>query len=128
LQLALVVIVEHSYFLWDREQSNNPGYFTTAMHLYKDSTVSSTVIQAVNEAFKQDQRGSFKWFNINARQAAQEALTDRMFKIAMDNCLCGSDFWSMHGQSGLLLLITAKDSLSEQVNTARLANKKEWTD
>lgn len=88
----------------------------------------STVIQAVNEAFKQDQRGSFKWFNTNARQAAWETLADRMFKIVMDNRLCGSDFQSMQGQSGLLLLITAKDSLSEQVNTARLANKKEWTD
>ena len=128
MQLALVVIVERLYFLWDRERSNNPGYFTTAMNLYKDSTVPSTVIQAVNEAFKQDQRGSFKWFNTNAQQAARETLTDRMFKIAMDNRLCGSDFQSMQGQSGLLLLITAKDSLSEQVNTARLANKKEWTD
>jgi len=95
------------------------------MNLCKDSTVPSTVIQAVNEAFKQDQRGSFKWFNTNA---AQETLTDRMFKIAMDNRLCGSDFQSIQGQSGLLLLITAKDSLSEQINTAQLANKKEWTD
>ena len=98
------------------------------MNLYKGSTVSSTVIQAVNEAFKQDQRGSFSWFNTNAREAARETLIDRMFKIAMDNRLCGSDFQSMQGQSGSLLLITAKDSLSEQVITARLVNMKGWTD
>ena len=88
------------------------------MNLYKGSTVPSTVIQAVNMAFKQDHRGSFRWFNTNTRQAARETFTDRMFKIAMDNRLRGSDFHSMQGQSGLLLLITAKDSLSEQINTA----------
>jgi hypothetical protein len=63
-----------------------------------------------------------------ARKAARVALRDRLFKIAMDNRLCASDFCSMQGKSDLFWLITAKDSLSEQVNIARLANKDEWTD
>ena len=127
-QSALNIIAEHSFFLWDREQSNNPGYFTTTMNLYKDSAMSANVVQAVNEAFQQDQRASFRWLRTKAREAAREALTDRLFKIMMDNRLCMSDFQSMQCQSDLFWLITAKDSLSEQVNMARLANEEEWMD
>jgi len=109
LGIALNIIMEHSFFLWNREQSNNPAYFTTAMNLYKDLAMHTNVVQAVNEAFKEDQRASLKWLRTKAREAAREALTDRLFKIIMDNRL-------------------PKDSLSEQVDMARLANQKEWTD
>jgi hypothetical protein len=126
--LALIVIAEHSYFLWDRERANNPGYFTTAMTLYKDSPSSGTVIRAVKEAFEGDQRGSFGLLRTEARKDARKTLTKRMLKIAMDNRLCSSDFRSIRGQSDLFFLITAKDSLAEQVETARSANKKDWTD
>ena len=100
----------------------------TAMNLYKDLAMSANVVQAVNEAFKEDQRASLKWLRTKAREAAREALTDRLFKIIMDNRLRASDFWSMQGQSDLFWLITAKDSLSEQVDMARSANKEEWMD
>ena len=62
------------------------------MNLYRDSVMSANVVQAVNEAFKQDQRVSFRWLRTNAREAAQEVLTDKLFKIMMDNRLCMSDF------------------------------------
>ena len=90
--------------------------------------MSANVVKAVNEAFKQDQRVSFRWLRTNAREAAQEVLTDKLFKIMMDNRLCMSDFWSIQSQSDLFWLITAKDSLSEQVNMARVANEEEWMD
>ena len=90
--------------------------------------MSANMVQAVNEAFKQDQRASFRWSRTKAREAAREALTNRLFKIMMDNRLCMSDFWSMQSQSDLFWLITAKDSLREQMNMARLANEDEWMD
>jgi hypothetical protein len=127
-QSALIIIAEHSFFLWDRGRSNNPEYFTTAMNLYKDSTMSINVVRAVNEAFKKDQRASFRWLRTKDREAAREALTDRLFKIVMDNRLRASDFQSMQGQYDLFWFIAAKDSLSEQVNIARLANEEEWGD
>jgi hypothetical protein len=127
-QSAIIIIAEHSFFLWDRGRSNNPEYFTTAMNLYKDSSMSVNVVQAVNEAFKEDQRASFRWLRTKAREAAREALTDRLLKISMDNRLRTSDFRSMQGQSDLFWLIAAKDSLSEQANIARLANEEEWGD
>jgi hypothetical protein len=96
-QSALIIIAEHSFFLWDRERSNNPGYFTTAMNLYKDSTMFTNVVRAVNEAFKEDRRASFRWLRTKAREAAREVLTDRLLKIAMDNRLRTSDFRSMQG-------------------------------
>ena len=86
--------------------------------------MSSTVVQAVNEVFKEDQSNSFRWLRTKARQDARETLTDRMLKIIMDNRLCMSDFQSMQGQLDLFLLITAKGSLHEQVNTAKLENQK----
>ena len=64
----------------------------TAMNLYKDLAMSANVVQAVNEAFKEDQRASLKWLRTKAREAAREALTDRLFKIIMDNRLRASDF------------------------------------
>jgi len=70
--------------------------------------MSTNVVQAVNEAFKEDQRASFRWLRTKAREAAREALTDRLFKIIMDNRL-------------------SKDSLSEQVDMAKSA-KEEWMD
>jgi hypothetical protein len=88
----------------------------------------TNVVRAVSEAFKEDRRASFRWLRTKAREAAREVLTDRLLKIAMDNRLRTSDFRSMQGQSDLFWLIAAKDSLSEQVNIARLANKKEWMD
>ena len=54
--------------------------------------MSANMVQAVNEAFKQDQRASFRWLRTKAREAAREALTDRLLKIMMDNHLCMSDF------------------------------------
>jgi hypothetical protein len=126
--LALIVIAEHSYFLWDRERANNPGYFTTAMTLYKDSPSSCTVIRAVKEAFEGDQRGSFGLLRTEARKDARKTLAERMLKITMDNRLCSSDFPCVRSQSDLFFLITAKDSLVEQAETARSANKKDWTD
>ena len=84
--------MEHSFFLWDWERSNNPAYFMTAMNLYKDLAMSANVVQSVNEAFKEDQRASLKWLRTKAREAAREALTDRLFKIIMDNRLRASDF------------------------------------
>ena len=127
-QSALLIIAEHSFFLWDRERSNHPGYFLTAINLYNDSTISTNVVWAVNEAFKEDQGVSFRLLKTKAQEAAREALTDKLLKIVMDNCLCVSSFWSIRGQSDLFYLITAKDSLSEQVDMARSVKKEEWMD
>ena len=59
----------------------------TAMNLYKDSPMSSTVVQAVDDAFRGDERVSFRWFKTKAREAARDALTEKLLKIAMDNLL-----------------------------------------
>lgn len=59
----------------------------TAMNLYMDSPMFSTVVQAVDDAFRGDERVSFRWLRTKARQAAQDALTEKLLKIAMDNLL-----------------------------------------
>jgi hypothetical protein len=85
--VALLIAMEHSYFLWAQKKSNNPAYFTTAMNLYKKSLSPDHVIQAVNEAFQEDQKVSFGWMGTSAREGARKILINKLLKIAMDNCL-----------------------------------------
>jgi hypothetical protein len=88
--VALLVAAEHSYFLWAREQSNNPAYFTTPMNLYKKLVNPDHVIKAVNEAFHEDQKVSFGWLWTPSRRSARKILSNKLLKIAMDNRLCMS--------------------------------------
>jgi len=126
--VALLVAMEHSYFLWAQQKSNNPAYFTTAMNLYKKSKNLNHVINSVNEAFHEDQKVSFGWLGTSARKGAREILTDKLLKIAMDNRLCTSNHCSVQNQSDLFLLITAKDSLEEELKIAKEADMKDWMD
>jgi len=126
--VALLIAMEHSYFLWAQKKSNNPAYFTTAMNLYKKSLNPDHVIQAVNEAFHEDQKVSFRWLGTSAREGARKILTNKLLKIAMDNCLRMSSHWSVHNQSDLFSLITAKDSLEEELKIAEEMDMKDWTD
>jgi len=88
--VALLIVTEHSYFLWAQKKSNNLAYFTTAMNLYKKSPNSDHVIKAVNEAFHEDQKVSFGWLWTPARTGARKILTNKLLKIAIDNRLCMS--------------------------------------
>ena len=66
--------------------------------------MSAAVVQAVNEAFEEDRRASFRWMQSRARDSARKALTDRMLKIALDNHLRESDFLSYARPVGLILV------------------------
>ena len=126
--VALLITTEHSYFLWAQKKSDNPAYFTTAMNLYKKSMNPDHVIKAVNEAFHEDQKVSFGWLWTPAREGARKILTNKLLKIAMDNRLCMSSCWSVQNQSDLFLLITAKDSLEQELKLVKEADMKDWTD
>ncbi|KIM82238.1 hypothetical protein PILCRDRAFT_473525 [Piloderma croceum F 1598] len=107
--IALLIAIEHSYFLWAQKKSNNPAYFTTAMNLYKKSLNPDHVIKAMNEAFHEDQKVSFRWLGTSAREGARKILTNKLLKIAMDNCL-------------------SKDSLEEELKIAKEVDMKDWMD
>ena len=74
--------------------------------------MSTTVVRAVNEAFEEDQRASFRWMRSRARDSARKALTDRMLKIALDNRLGASDFLS-YARPVRLILITPSQGFIE---------------
>ena len=86
------------------------------------------MIQGVDEAFHEDQKASFEWLGTSARKGARKILTDKLLKIAMDNRLSMSRHWSVQNQSDLFLLITAKDSLDEELKIAKEADMKNWMD
>jgi len=98
------------------------------MNLYKKSPNSDHVIKAVNEAFHEDQKVSFGWLWTPARTGARKILTNKLLKIAIDNCLCMSSHWSVQNQSDLFSLITAKDSLGEELKLVKEADMKDWMD
>jgi hypothetical protein len=126
--VALLITTEHSYFLWAQKKSNNPAYFTTAMNLYKKSMNPEQVIKALNEAFHEDQKVSFRWLGTSAREGARKILTNKLLKIAMDHCLCMWSHWSVQNRSDLFSLITAKDSLEEELKIAQEVDMKDWMD
>jgi len=93
--IALLIIAEHSFILWDQDPSDNPAYFTTAMKLYKESTHFPAVLQAVDKAFTEDDDASFKSFDTHARQDARKTLIDKLIQIALDNLMCMTELQSM---------------------------------
>jgi hypothetical protein len=66
--------------------------------------MSAAVVRAVNEAFEEDRRASFRWMWSMARRSARKALTHRMLKIALDNRLRASAFLSYARSVGLILV------------------------
>jgi len=93
--IALLLIAEHSYILWDQDPSDNPAYFTTVMKLYKESTHFPAVLQAVDKAFTEDDDASFKPSHTHARQDARKTLIDKLIQIALDNLMCMTELQSM---------------------------------
>ena len=97
------------------------------MNLYKLKNLNH-VLKAVNEAFHNDQKVSFRWLWTPARKGARKILTNKLLKIAMDNRLCMSSHWIVEHQSDLFSLITAKDSLEEELKIAKEVDMKDWMD
>jgi len=79
--LALAIILEHSFYLWDPAPSNNIQYLISAIDVYISSKKHAAVIQAVDNAFKADERA------FGSRVAPESTLAERLVRIALDNRL-----------------------------------------
>jgi len=79
--IALAIILEHSFYLWDQAPSNNSQYLISAIDLYISSKEHAAVIQAVEDAFKADERA------LGSLAAPESTLAGRLVRIALDNRL-----------------------------------------
>ena len=88
LLVALTIIAEHSYLLWDQRQSEDTNLVMTTMGLYKKYINHQSVVEAVDNAFREDNGCSFKWLKSHKRSDMRNALAKRLIQISLDNRLC----------------------------------------
>jgi len=92
LGLALAIILEHSFYSWDRAPSSHSQYLISAIDIYISSKEHAAVIQAVDDTFKADDtfkvddRSFFKRA-FGSKAARQSTLAERLVCIALDNRL-----------------------------------------
>ena len=80
--IALIIIAEHSFFLWDREPSE--GCVAAAVDLYTKSANCSAVIKGVNDAFK-DNSGHIFQHKILGWRKVTKSFEQILVQIALDN-------------------------------------------
>ena len=79
--IALAIIAEHSFYLWEREPSSSKAPLVSAINAYKSSTKHIAVTQAVDEIFKDDQGA------VGLGYTEESSFAKRLLQIALDNCL-----------------------------------------
>jgi len=84
--VALAIIAEHSFYLWDRESSNKATFLITAIDAYKTSNKHTAVTQAIDEIFNEDRGHLFKEAKCS-RDPKESAFAERLLQIALDNRL-----------------------------------------
>jgi hypothetical protein len=72
--------------LWDRAPSNNAAFFISAIGTYESSGKHATVMQAVNEALKENGGHLFKEAK-GRKDPWESAFAERLAQIALDNRL-----------------------------------------
>jgi len=86
LGVALAIIAEHSFYLWDQAPSNNASILTLAVDIYQSSTKHTTVTEAVDEAFKEDGGHLFNEAK-HCEYPQMSAFAERLVQIVLDNRL-----------------------------------------
>jgi hypothetical protein len=71
----VVIILEHSFFIWDLKHSNSTQPLKTAITTYQKSPHSQVVQEAVKNSFKDISQGN---------------LENTLVQIALNNLLCKS--------------------------------------
>jgi len=86
LGVALAIIAEHSYYLWDRAPSTSIDYLISAVDVYESSAKHTAVTEAVDETFKEDEGRLFKEAE-SSEDPKESAFAKRLLQIALDNRL-----------------------------------------
>jgi len=84
--VALAIIAEHSFYLWERAPSCETTCLISAIDAYKSSTKHTAVTQAVDEIFKDEEGRLFKEA-VGLAYANGSAFAKRLVHIALDNRL-----------------------------------------
>jgi len=85
--IALNIIAEHSYLLWDQTQSGDTNPLMTTMGLYKKSIHHQAVVTAVDKAFREGKGCSFKSLKSHKHSDMHNALELKLIQISLDNRL-----------------------------------------
>jgi len=86
LGVALAIIIEHSFYLWDRAPSNICDRLISAINVYQSSTKHATVTLAVDETFNAVERDLLKEAK-GSRSPEKSTFAETLAQIALDNRL-----------------------------------------
>ena len=85
--IALAIIAEHAFYLWDRAPSDDAGFFMDAIDAYESSAKHTAVTQAIDEAFAED-RGACSRMPKTVTTRENPPLRSDLYKLRLDNRLC----------------------------------------
>lgn len=83
--VALTIVMECSFFSWERRKCSNPNYIISAIDYYKESTNRQVVGKAIAEAFEEEKTRPLK--EVANRDSGHLALTKRLVQISLENRL-----------------------------------------
>jgi len=84
--VALAIIAEHAFYLWDRAPSDDAGFFISAIDAYESSAKHTAVTQAIDEAFAEDGGRLFEDAK-DSDNPKEFTFAKRLVQIALDNRL-----------------------------------------
>ncbi len=84
---ALAIILEHSFYLWDKSPLSGTKHLITATNVYKASEKHVTVMDAVKMVFEEDKVEE-------AKGSKDLSFSQKLIQIALKNRLCMFHFAS----------------------------------
>jgi len=84
--VALAIIAEHSFYLWDRPPSKEMDPLISAINAYQSSGKHTAVTQAVDDLFKEGGGHLFEEAQ-GSSSPGSSTFAERLEKIAVDNRL-----------------------------------------
>ena len=84
--IALAIIAEHAFYLWDRAPSDDAGFFISAIDAYESSAKHTVVTQAIDEVFAEDGGRLFEDAK-DSDNPKESTFGERLVQIALDNRL-----------------------------------------
>ncbi|KIM77678.1 hypothetical protein PILCRDRAFT_825116 [Piloderma croceum F 1598] len=85
--VALAIIAEHSFYLWDRKPSRQATCLISAINTYKTSNKHTAVTQAIDEIFNEHEGCLFNEAKSSRNPKEESAFAKRLVQIALDNRL-----------------------------------------
>ena len=85
--IALAIILDYSFYLWDSSPSNSIEFLISAIDVYKSSGNHMTVTEAIDIIFEEQERLLFEKGQ-DSRSSSNSTFARQLTEVALKNRLC----------------------------------------